>query len=152
MSHKIIPCLVIAAAAAACAPARGPVAYSVPVPAGDGAFACAHRTINEMGFTVTNADREAGFIAAEKYLTHGVTYHDVLSVSIFQAAGASGHTLRVSAKEAERDGDDGERSSGTPSAHGSAAARILAQTCAPGAQITPQRTAAGYTVQARVVR
>ncbi len=152
MLRKFIPCLVLTAAA--CVPPSGPVAYVAPAPAtGEGAFACAYRTINEMGFTVTNADRDAGFIAAEKYVRSGVTYHDALSVAIFQATGASGQTLRVTAMDGDRERDDDEPvSSRAPSAHGRAAARIVAETCAPGSTPVQQNIAAGYQVQARVTR
>lgn len=152
MLRKLIPWLVLTAVA--CVPPSGPVTYVAPAPAtAESAFACAYRTINEMGFTVTNADRDAGFISAEKYIRSGVTYHDALSVAIFQAAGASEQTLRVTAMQGERQRDDDEPvSSGTPSAHGRAAARIVAETCAPGSTPVLQNTAAGYQAQARVTK
>lgn len=153
MLRKLLPCFVLTATA--CVPPSGPVAYVAPLAAtGEGAFVCAYRTINEMGFTVTSADRDAGFIAAEKYITSGVTYHDALSVAIFQPAGASEQTLRVTAMHGQRQRQREDRgvSSGAPSAHGRAAARIVAETCAPGSTPVLQNTAAGYQAQARVTR
>lgn len=152
MRRKIMPLLL--AGAAACA-TQGPVAYVASLPAtGEGPFACAFRAINEMGFTVTSADRDAGFISAEKHLnpTSGPRYHDKLTVAIFNAAGAGDQTLRVVAMDAREATRNSSDFSGAPSAHGSAAARMLVQACAPGAAAVQQRASAGVQVQAQLSR
>jgi hypothetical protein len=47
--------------------AINPVQYNSPMPLGlDAAFACALRQLNELGYTVTNTDKSAGYLAAER--------------------------------------------------------------------------------------
>ena len=44
-----------------------PISYfaSSPIPQ-DGLYTCALRKVNELGYTVTNTNKEAGFITAER--------------------------------------------------------------------------------------
>lgn len=154
MFRKTMLCLL--AATGGCLPVGGPLSYtaSIPTPR-EGAFSCAFRAVNEMGFTVTNADQSAGFIAAEKSTVTSasplaeVVYHDRLTVAIFDAGDAT-RTLRVTAAHVSKN-PPGERSARRPpSSHGTAAARILMQTCAPGTTPVQQHAGAAFELQAPV--
>ncbi|HEY0017091.1 MAG TPA: hypothetical protein VGC13_12260 [Longimicrobium sp.] len=111
--------------------------------------------MNEMGFNVTNADQGAGFIAAEKTTVASnsplseVVYHDRLTVAILDAGEAT-RTLRVTAMYAPQTAASPSSGRRSPSSHGTAAARILVQTCAPGTTPVVQRAAAALQLQAPV--
>lgn len=149
MYSKIVPCFLVIAASA-CMPTLGPVAYvaSLP-PAQEGTFTCAYRTLNEMGFTVTDVDQSAGFIAAEKWLESPYRIHDKLTVSVYDAPAGDTRTLRVTALHPPH----GEKSSNSaPSAHGRAAARIVTETCAPGSAPVQHRASNATQDQAALGR
>jgi hypothetical protein len=148
--------LCLLAGTAGCLPAGGPLSYtaSIPTPR-ESAFSCAFRAVNELGFTVTNADQSAGFIAAEKAtaVTAGplteVVYHDRLTVAVFDADNAT-RTLRVTAAHAPQTARVEHARTRPPSSHGTAAARMLMQTCAPGTTPVLQRAGAAFQLQAPV--
>lgn len=87
-------------------PARGSTAE---------AFACAMRTVNELGYEVLAADRGAGFLRARRETTGTLTMiltsdesFDILTVTVYPSA--SGATmLRVVARGEDR-GDEGRDS------------------------------------------
>lgn len=86
----------------------GPISFNsmAPKPMPD-SYACALGKVNEMGYTVTNTNKEAGFITADKQtsglgtqLLTGAKYHTRLTVSIFGADSAS-RKMRVTAAKIE---------------------------------------------------
>lgn len=119
-----------------------PISYSsnTPTPL-DGTYACALSKINELGYTLSNTNKDAGFIQAARHTSSGLgealsgkKTFDQLTVSIFDAPGG-GKTLRVTAATAEqssglfgKSSEAGTAPSGTAKAH---AAAILTA-CAPG--------------------
>jgi hypothetical protein len=79
-----------------------PVSFSSPMllPQ-DAAFSCAFRQVNELGYTVTNTDKGAGYLTAEKVTrSHSLgslgsnTHRDLLTVSIYATDSAT-RTMRV---------------------------------------------------------
>ena len=82
---------------------HGPTSYRSLTPAtGEVAYDCALRRVNELGYTVTETNKEAGFIVGDKqtsgwteYIT-GRRHFDRLTVSIFDADSAW-RTVRVTA-------------------------------------------------------
>lgn len=86
--------------AAACSTA--PVSYLVTTPQPtDAVYACALRKVNELGYTVTNTNKDAGFITGVKQTGSGFTQvmtgrhtSDQLTVAIFTDA-AGKKTVRA---------------------------------------------------------
>ena len=79
-------------------------AINTPSPSGD-AYTCSLRKINDLGYTVTNTNREAGFITAEKTTSTGFSrvmsgnqWHSVLTVSIFDESAATERRIPPSAR------------------------------------------------------
>lgn len=109
----------------------------------DDAYTCALRQVNGLGYTVQNADRDAGFITAEKKasglgtaILTGKEYYDVVTVSIFDSSDTE-RTIRVTAARAEQGAvnlfGDASRSSGQkPSDEGRADARKVLDICGDG--------------------
>jgi hypothetical protein len=126
----------VAALLSGCRPT--PVSYVAPVPsvAGD-AYACALRMVNQLDYTVTNTNRESGFIQAEKHRAGTMEWLlarddvDRLTVSIFEDTVPRQNTLRVTASAGRTYQSDGgtRLSSISPSANAKAAAQKLATTC-----------------------
>ena len=82
---------------------HGPISYHSVTPAtGDEAYGCALRRVNELGYTVTKTNKEAGFIVGDKQTSGwteqltGRRHFDRLTVSIFDADSAW-RTVRVTA-------------------------------------------------------
>lgn len=84
-----------------------PISYfaATPQPAGD-AYTCALRKLNELGYTISNTNKEAGFITGDKQtsglgtrLFTGSQYTSVLTVSIFDAPSTEGRRIRVTAAQ-----------------------------------------------------
>jgi hypothetical protein len=118
-------------------------------------FDCALRQLNQLGYTVTNAEKGAGLIVAERQTSGAVSEaltgqksQDRLTVSIFPAADTSQTTLRVTAAGvAEKAQLFGAASkSGTaPSDHGTADAKAVIRACSPaGTGVGPGR-GSGHT-------
>lgn len=121
--------------------ATAPISYlaATPKPAPD-AYSCALAKVNELGYTITNTNKEAGFITGTKQTTGlgtqiltGSKYHDQLTVSIFDD-GSGGRRIRVtSGQTQERSNLLGTSSSGVaPSEKGKADANAVLQACGEG--------------------
>lgn len=119
-----------------------PVSYfsTTPQPIPD-AYSCALRKVNELGYTVTNTNREAGFITADKQTSGvftkaftGAEYHDVITVSIFDDPSAGGRKIRVTSGSSNRQssllGTSSENIA--PSDKGQKDANALLSACAEG--------------------
>lgn len=97
----------VAVGIAACSSA--PISYSSTTPKPlDAAYACALSKINELGYTVTNTNKDAGFVQASRHTSSGFSEalsgaktFDFLTVAIFDAANG-GKTLRVTAGSGEQ--------------------------------------------------
>ena len=84
--------------------ATAPISYTSATPRPlDDAYTCALRKINELGYTVSNASKDAGFIAGTKQtsglgtqILTGSQYHDQLTISIFES-GDGARTIRATA-------------------------------------------------------
>lgn len=86
-----------------------PLSYvsATPRPLED-AYACSLRKLNELGYTVSNTNREAGFISGTKQtsglgtqILTGSQYHDQLTVSIFDSENG-GRQIRATAGRVDR--------------------------------------------------
>lgn len=106
----------------------------------DAMFSCALRRVNELGYTVTNTDRDAALITGTKQtsgfgtaLLTGSNYHEQLTVSVYE--GADGRrTMRVTAAQVQEDAEGlgrGSRSSSAPGDIGKADAMAVLTSCAP---------------------
>jgi len=148
----LFPALVLAAACS-----TSPISYtaSTPTPQ-DGAYSCALRKVNELGFTVVNTDRQGGFITAEKQtsglgtaLLTGRKYTDALTVSIFDGADAQSRTIRVTAAQVTENAMGFGAASKTgikPSPTGIKAAQEVLTACAPGSAPVQQTSATVFAV------
>lgn len=135
-----------------------PISFMAATPdAGPSAYTCALRKLNEIGYTITNTNKEAGFITADKQTTGafaeallGKKYHDQLTVSSFDAGDGTGK-LRVTAAQTEENAGFmfGKASSSgvAPSAKGKADANTILLSCAQG-PITTASTVTLYSVEA----
>lgn len=82
-----------------------PVSYFALTPQlAPDAYSCALRKVNELGYTVKDANRDAGFITADKQTTGalrkalmGNEDHDQLTVSVFDDAESQKRKMRVTA-------------------------------------------------------
>ena len=132
----------------ACSP--GPITFVSMTPSpSDGAFSCALRQLNTMGYKVTNNYRDVGYITAEKpvygvamkILTLGMaSYQNALNISVFD--GADGHqNLRVTAAFAEKNWDlfSTKRTAEKPSKAGIADAKAVLSACGQG-EVKQRRT------------
>jgi hypothetical protein len=92
----------------ACSTSPESFTIRTPSPSND-AFTCVQRKINELGFTVENADRDAGFLRASRQ-TSGLgtailvnrKYHDQLTIAIFESGDGTTQTIRVTAAQGEQ--------------------------------------------------
>jgi hypothetical protein len=120
----------------------GPVSYlsTTPAPTPD-AYACALRKINELGYTVTNTSREAGFISGEKSTTGslkraltGSQYASILTVSIFDDPATKARKIRATAGQSRERSNllTTSKSTEAPSDLGIADANSLLTACAEG--------------------
>lgn len=123
-----------------------PVSFSSTTPQPlEAAYGCALRKVNQLGYTVTNTNKDGGFINAEKQTSSGLgefltskKNHDVLTVAIFDD-GKGGRTMRVTAGGSEqKSGLFASASKGdkAPSDGGKADANAILYTCAQGAAQT----------------
>lgn len=132
----------LAVALAGCATAPLSYVSTTPQPQAT-AFACAVRKINSLGYTVTNASKDAGFISAEKQtsglgttLLTGKKYQSAITVAVFD--GDQGRTqLRVTAGQGEENAvgfgrGAGSKTTGKPSAQGIADAKAILSACGTG--------------------
>jgi hypothetical protein len=147
----------------ACTP-TSPISYlaNTPTPQ-DATYTCALRKVNELGYTVVNTDRQAGFINATKQ-TSGMAmavlanakYNDVLTVSIYDATDGDARTLRVTAGQTQEramgfGAGAGSATGVAPSQSGIADAKSVLATCAPDSDVVEQpRTASAATLDARL--
>lgn len=127
-----------------------PVSYFAitPQPIGD-AYSCALRKVNELGYTVTNTNREAGFITADKQTTGTMTklftgseYHDVITVSVFDDPATGGRKIRVTAASSNEQSSllGTSKNNIAPSDKGQTDANALLTACGQG-PITKQARA-----------
>jgi len=121
--------------------ATAPISYVslTPRPLED-AYSCALRKLNELGYTVTNTNKDAGFIAGTKQtsglgtqLLTGSQYHDQLTVSIFDAE-SGGRRIRATAGRIDQQTSLlGTSTSGVaPTEKGIADADALLKACGDG--------------------
>ncbi|HEX2189810.1 MAG TPA: hypothetical protein VHG51_12965 [Longimicrobiaceae bacterium] len=135
-----IPATVILVLSAACAfPTTPPPPSRTLAPGSPAeAFACAMREVNERGYVVADADREAGFIRADRdrtglgdALLGGIEKYDQLTLTIYPRR--DGRTLlRVvtGGYEVQARGDDaGARVSAVGSEHAAADAQAILAAC-----------------------
>jgi hypothetical protein len=128
-----------------------PISYFAltPQPSPD-AYTCALRKVNELGYTITNTSKDAGFLTADKQttgtmhklLTNGEV-HDQLTVSVFDDAATQQRKVRVTAGTTEaKSGLLGGTSTSaqSPSDSGIADANSVLSACATG-PITKQSSA-----------
>ncbi len=106
---KMLPAIALLAIVVSC---TSPKAYMVRTPvAPDDAFSQCMRKVNELGYTVVDTDRAAGFIRAERYVSGFLVDEriDELTISIFEAGETGGAGIRVTARSLDED-DEGHRS------------------------------------------
>lgn len=127
---------------AACAARPESFVTRTPTPTGD-AYTCALRMVNQLGFSVVNADREAGFINAERqtsggaevFLT-GIKELDQLRISTYEDALSETTEIRVTAGQgtasAHAFSDVSETTMSAPSDSGREAARTILVACGEG--------------------
>ena len=120
-----------------------PISYMAATPeTGDAAYSCALAKLNEIGYTITNANKDAGFIAADRQTTGAVMeflggkkYHDELTVSVFDAGGGN-RKLRVTAAQTEENAGymfgKASASGIAPSKSGKADANTILAACSQG--------------------
>lgn len=129
----------VAALMAGCATSPESFVSPSPRPHAD-AYSCAVRKINELGYTMTGGDRDAGFASAEKQtsglgtqLLSGRKYFDQIVVSIFDGDGSGSTTIRVTAGQGESTAGLFAKSSRSdmnkPSDSGRAAAQEIIGAC-----------------------
>jgi hypothetical protein len=131
--------LLLASAACATLPSTpAPPSRTVAPGSAGEAFACAMRQVNELGYVVADADREAGFIRADRDRTGwgdaflgGVEKFDQLTVTVYPRE--DGRTLvRVvsGAYEVQARGDNaGARVSGIATEQAGADVQTILQKC-----------------------
>jgi hypothetical protein len=134
---------------------NGPISYTVQTPQSpESAFACSLRKVNELGYTVTNSNKEAGFIAAEKHTTKTAMklftnqeLQDQLTISIFES-GNGKQTIRATAGTTTQRSTIFSQQTKTdqPSKDGIGAANDLLLACGEGA-VTKQANAERYEAQ-----
>lgn len=146
----------VLALAAACGKG-GPISYlaTTPAPVTD-AYACSLRKINELGYTVSNTNREAGFITGEKSTTGkfsramtGSQYTSILTVSVFDDPSSKGRRIRVSAGQSRERSNlfTSSKSTESPSDVGIADANSLLSACSEGP--IAKQASATYTAEGR---
>ncbi len=122
--------------------ATGPVSFVSLTPrlAGD-TYSCALRKVNELGYTVSNTNKDAGFITGTKQtsglgtmILTGSQFHDQLTVSIFDAPGGNGRSIRATAGRVDQKSNVfGTSSTATaPTTAGKADANALLRACSDG--------------------
>jgi hypothetical protein len=130
---------------AACSSA--PISYFAltPQPA-DGAYACGLRKVNELGYTITNTNKDAGFITGDKQTSGmatrvllGSEKHDQITVSVFDDAATHQRKVRVTTGQTEDKANSfgSSKSAKKPSDQGIADANAILTACSEGA-ITKQ--------------
>lgn len=125
----------------ACAPAHVPPDTAITPSEPDSTFGCAMREVNELGYTVRDADRAAWFIRAEgppgglgtviNDLLLGVDSHDELTLTVYPLEDGR-HVLRVVTHgyQVTRHGAEaGGRIDGAPSKQALRAARQILERC-----------------------
>lgn len=134
---------------------NGPISYAGLSPdTGDALYSCALRQVNQLGYTVVNTDREAGFITGEKRtsgmgtaILTGQNYSSQVTISVFDAENGR-RTMRVTAGQTSESALGFGAASRTviaPSDTGKADAMTILTACAPEGA-AQQASAAGYTV------
>lgn len=147
MSRRLLV-LTILLFAGACKTA--PISYFAvtPQPAAD-AYTCALRKINELGYTISNTNKEAGFITGDKQtsglgtrLLSGSQYTSVLTVSIFDAPSTVGRRMRVTAAQVRERSNlfTTSKNAEKPSDVGISDAKTVLEACTEGG-ITRQASA-----------
>jgi len=116
-------------------------------------YDCALRKINELQYTVTNTNREAGFIQADHQasglatkLFTGSEHHDQLTVSVFGDSASGGRKMRVTAARTnQKTGVFGTSSTQaeSPSEEAKTAANEILRSCGTGPVSVQGVSAAG---------
>ena len=119
-----------------------PISFAsvTPQPAAD-AYACALSKVNELGYTVTNTNKEAGFITADKQKTGalakallGSEDHDQLTISVFNDGTTGKRKVRVTAAATSAQSNlfGTKTSAKSPSEEAVADANTLLTACSEG--------------------
>jgi histidinol-phosphate/aromatic aminotransferase/cobyric acid decarboxylase-like protein len=147
---------------AACA-SIAPVSFvTTSLAPSDASFACVSRKLNEIGYTVTNASKDAGFITAE-HQTSGLAtavllnrkYRDVITLSIFDDAGGATRKIRATVGQSEEAAGlfgNASKSTMKPSDQGVADGKAILSACGTGAiteRTSASRTSLGVSVGTR---
>lgn len=134
-----------------------PISYVAlsPQPQAD-VFTCVNREFNELGYTVSQANKEAGFIAGDRQtsgmgtaLLTGKQYHDVLSVTIYDD-GKGGQKVRATAGQSTENAISfgaASKTGGKPSDSGIRDAKALLKACTTGG-VTQQASATAWIGEA----
>lgn len=139
--RSLLPLVLILTSAAGCA--TGPKSFLANTPdPQDGAYTCALREMNRLGYTVRDADRDAGFVTGQKQtsglgtaLLTGKNFHDVLTVSIFDSGDSDERTIRVTAAQMQENAiafGSASQTGTSPSSSGKADAQTILMNCAQG--------------------
>jgi hypothetical protein len=84
-------------------------------------FQCATTQVNQLGFTVLDANKEAGFMRAERNVSEarnvmvGLRYFEVLSISVYDDTDNGHSAMRVTAESQQQRGAGSREGIGTPS-------------------------------------
>jgi len=151
--------LVLASVLTVSCVSSAPISYVAATPdAGSGPYSCALRKLNEIGYTITNTNKEAGFITGDKQTSGafaeaftGKKYHDQITVSVFDAGNGAGKMRVTAAQTEENAGYMFGKASATgvaPSKSGKADANTILTSCAQG-PITTASSAHSYSSEAR---
>ena len=104
-------------------------------------YDCALRKVNELQYTVTNTNREAGFIQADHQasglatkLFTGSEYHDQLTISVFGDSASGGRKMRVTAARTKIQANlfGNQTGAESPSEPAKAAANEILRVCGTG--------------------
>lgn len=136
-----------------------PISYLATSPQPeDATYACVLRKVNELGYTIQNTNKEAGFVAGEKQtsglgtaILTGRQYHDILTVSIFDD-GKGGKTVRATTGQSNESAFNFGAASKTgqkPSNTGKKDAKEVLSACTQGA-VTEQASTERFRAQAAV--
>ena len=145
--RRLTPGIAVVLLITACSYAPQSYSVATPSPQAD-TYSCTMRQVNALGYTVANADRDAGLIVASKQTSGlgtaiftGKEYHDQLSVVVFEAD-ANRTSIRVTAATSTQNAINfgaASNSNAKPSDKVKQDAQTLLQACAPDGQITEEK-------------
>lgn len=144
-AHKLVrncaPATLAALPAMIVACSSAPISYSSTTPKPlDATYGCALSKINQLGYTIANTNKDAGFIQASRQTSSGIgevisgaKTFDYLTVAVFDAAGGA-KTLRVTASSGQQKANTffgkASETGGAPSKNAKSHAAALLASCA----------------------